>query len=195
MLFGRRDKKKSNDRVLDLKARVDKLRQVDQASREPQQTYTLDHFLEGDDVLTGRETKDDYQPAPPAPAKTPEAPESPEESTAAAPEQPNYGFEVDLEAELQKYIKRQEEQAQQDTESAQDDAPSPPRSESSSLLLDGTWSRDDDVRPPPPRQPSAWPEQAPAPDLSWPELSTENWAGDSKDWPPEEEWPPHEEAL
>lgn len=96
MLFGRR-KKKPNDRVLDLKARVDALRAADEATRK--KPYSLDHFLEGDDVLTGRSQEDDYKPVgfdASVPVDEPAA-------------DPEHEFEVDLQAELEKYIRRQEE--------------------------------------------------------------------------------------
>ena len=91
MLFGKRDKKnKQNERVLDLKARVDALRRADETSRgkDAPPPQSLDHFLSGDDVLTGREVEDNYIP-------TGFVPTSLED-------------DVDLEAELQKYLKRQE---------------------------------------------------------------------------------------
>jgi hypothetical protein len=163
MLFGKRDKKKPSDRVLDLKARVDALRQADSANRK--QPYSLDHFLEGDDVLTGREVKDDYAP---------ERHRQPEHAAGAGPEGGKYDFEVDLEAELQKYLKRQEEQA------LSPDFPSKPQSDASWTTAPlppaydgGAWSESGSALPGAAARPSPWPDQAPLRDLAWPESAEE----------------------
>ena len=199
MLFGRRDKKKSNDRVLDLKARVDALRAVDEASRE--KPYTLDHFLEGDDVLTGRDLADDYKPtgfdaSPPAPSPA-----------AAAATGADDHFEVNLQAELDKYIRRQEELTQAQADDLRPPAApyaKPREPEASTFVLDGTWDRDPvPMRPAPDTAaspagekasstpdsgggvadpPSAWDTSAP----TWPDLTQ---------WPAEEKWPPREDEA
>jgi hypothetical protein len=197
MLFGKKDKNKATDRVLDLKARVDALRAADDASRK--KAYSLDHFLEGDDVLAGREVEDEYK------AQGFE-PSVPGEHAAPAASDP---FEANLQAELDKYIRRQAELGKADDPPAAHDTPvkPPPHPENTSLILDGTWSRDEAPPPPANRQavePSgAWPGE----DASWSsptepasespaktEWDDSAWT-DSKNWPPEEEWPPHEKAV
>jgi hypothetical protein len=188
MWFGKKDKNKSNERVLDLKARVDALRAADQASRT--QPRSLDHFLEGDDVLTGREVEDEYKPTG-------------FDAASPSPAQPSQ-FEANLQAELEKYIQRQEEseRVEESDQSAQPLARTQP--EAGSFSLEGTWNHDDK-----PQQPSAG---AAAPDESWPadmaawqsgfepivpepiDESQAPWPSGS-DWPAEEEWPPREEAV
>ena len=198
MLFGKKDKNKPNERVLDLKARVDALRAADDAHRK--KTYSLDHFLEGDDVLTGREVEDDYKPS----GFDPEAPRQDADPAASN------SYEANLQAELDKYIRRQEEL--EHTAEGQT-APQPrkrePEPENASFLLDGTWSRDDapprptgrataDATDPwpvrdatgssPTATPSDVAEAAPY------DGSGSGWP-DSSEWPAEEEWPPREEAV
>jgi hypothetical protein len=178
MLFGKRDKKKPSDRVLDLKARVDALRQADSANRK--QPYSLDHFLEGDDVLTGREVKDDYAPEPHR---------QPEHAAGPAPEGGKYDFEVDLEAELQKYLKRQEEQALKDPDGSGEtfSAPSPPASAPVPAYdSEGLWGSGGEAPSGASARPSPWPDQAPLRDLAWPEAPGEGVS--------DEEWPPLETA-
>ncbi len=192
-MFGRRDKKKeeSNERVLNLKARVDALRHADAASRQPSKPVSFDHFLEGDDVLTGREVEDNYEPTGFA--------------ADVDPDGQQHGQTVDLEAELQKYLQRQEEQGQhQGQQTHQPPSRPPAQPENSSLLLDGTWSRDDVSPPHPPtgalpvNEPSWTPasDEEPSTDanVQWPSSFDNAWPS-SKDWPAEEEWPPRDEAV
>ena len=200
MLFGKKDKKPS-DRVLDLKARVDALRAADEGARK--KAYTLEHFLEGDDVLTSRSVDDEYTPQG-FDAHTP--PESAEQS---GPTGPDNHFEVNLQAELDKYLQRQAEMERGNDGGASEALASQPRSEPKSLSLDDRWRRDGD----PPRAPSesltdaasAWPSDAtdwtapgsappvsPSPAMddpaapAWPE---------SSEWPSEGNWPPREEPV
>ena len=189
MWFGKKDKNKSTERVLDLKARVDALRAADQASRK--QPVSLDHFLEGDDVLTGREVEDEYTPS------------GFDESMPA----PDHGsqFEVNLQAELEKYIQRQEEseRAEESDGPAQPTTRTQSDSEAGSFILDGTWSRDD--KPPQPSSAAAGSAEARPADKVWQagfepivsgslDDSQQPWPA-SSDWPAEEEWPPREGAV
>jgi hypothetical protein len=135
MLFGKRDKRKPNERVEDLKARVDALRQADEARRA--QAYSLDHFLEGDDVLTGREVEDNYEPT----GFTADEPASVE------PDAPT-DYEAALAAELEKYLRREEMRARLSQPPVEPKPPTESEPENTSLLLDGTWSRDGDRRRP-----------------------------------------------
>jgi hypothetical protein len=130
MFFGKRDKKTPNERVEDLKARVDALRQADQTRRRPQ---SLDQFLEGDDVLTGREVEDNYRPTGFSPGGAPPNPDA---------------YEAALAAELEKYLQREAEREALKALPAEAETPRTPApaSEPESLLLDGTWSRDGDRR-------------------------------------------------
>ena len=186
MLFGRKDKNKPSDRVLDLKARVDALRAADQATRK--EPVSLDHFLEGDDVLAGRVVEDDYQPS----GFDPSAPSPP----AGA------HFEANLQAELDKYIQRQQEvERAAESKPASQPKAAPSNEDSGSFLLDGTWSRNNAGSTPA--------SSSPAPDTGWPakgdawgsSFDTADGSGTQtdwsvgKDWPAEEEWPPREEAV
>lgn len=176
MLFGKRRKKNDpNERVLNLKARVDALRQADEASRTPEQAppQSLDHFLAGDDVLTGREVEDTYDPA-----------------TRNRSAEQYEGFEVDLEAELQKYLQRQEAQTQeQDGEPFSfEERPSRLDSTSPSAPTDPPGDRPLWLTPFPEEQPPS------APRSPWPESSDAAWPA-SKEWPSEDEWPPGDEKA
>lgn len=195
MLFGKRDKKTPNSRVEDLKARVDALRHADQASRT--RPPSLDQFLEGDDVLTGREIEDNYQPTGFAPGTAPSSP-------------PANEYEAALAAELEKYILREEERAlqKQPSPEAATAGTEPPPLESTSLLLDGTWSRDAQRRANLTAADRAWrtPEQAtpapaddgPPPTASSAESPSEaprEQTRDAWDWRAEDELPPRQETL
>jgi hypothetical protein len=150
MLFGKRDKKTPNERVVDLKARVDALRQADQTR---QGLKSLDQFLEGDDVLTGREVEDHYRPAG--------LPSGTSSGTPAS------DYEAALAAELQKYLQREEARALHKEVAAEPPAPVPPLpAEPGSLLLDGTWSRDADRRTDLTDADRAWGLPEPSADLS-----------------------------
>ena len=185
MLFGKREKKNQpNERVINLKARVDALRQADEATRS--RSYTLDHFLEGDDVLTGREVVDQYTP-------------SGFHAEGDPPPAPSNQHEVDLEAELQKYLLRQEEQTERDPAPEAPRPVQPPARERGSLVPDSR----DEFAPPPASQPIAE-EPSPAEDTSSPGDGIANAARsagperpwpDSKAWPSEEEWPPRDERV
>ena len=190
MLFGRRDKNKSNDRVQELKARVDALRQADEASRK--KAYSLDHFLEGDDVLTGRDVEDNYKPTG--------------FSTAEAPAS---DYETHLAAELEKYLRREEARALADETPAEPKVRErePEAQEGGSLLLDGTWSRDADRRNTLTAADRAWnvagAGPASRPEDVTPGSETGSAASEAPasgafgldQWPAEEDWPPREEAV
>jgi len=75
--------RQANERVQDLKNRVESLRKVDDAHR----ALTLDDFLGGDDAITARS-----EPRSPKPASAPE---------------PSVADENALEAELQRYLQNQ----------------------------------------------------------------------------------------
>ena len=197
MLFGKKDKKPS-DRVLDLKARVDALRAVDEATRK--KAYSLEHFLEGDDVLTGRSLEDDY---------------TPQGFDSSAPRAENNAgaeghVEVNLQAELDKYIQRQADMEHAAEGGAADKSPSPsPEVAPKSRPLESNWGRDGDPLRAPPEPiadgANAWPGE----ETNWsaPRSSAvepKAWAiddaeppawPDSLQWPSEEEWPPREKAV
>lgn len=187
MLFGRKDKRKPNERVEDLKARVDAMRQADEARRD--RSYSLDHFLAGDDVLTGRDVEDNHETAGMS-----------GEAQAAGSDGASDDYEAALAAELEKYLQREQERAQSVQEAGepalreQEQPPTP-------ILppLERGWSRDGDRAGAPSDADRAWgltgaaapgspeegEEQEPEPGEDWQEF---------KNWPAEEDWPPKEQA-
>ena len=92
-------KKQATERVQDLKSRVESLRKVDDAHR----ALTLNDFLQGDDTVTARS-----EPRYSSPNQTP---------APAAPVEDN------LEAELQRYLLRQETEEASAPEAEQDAVP------------------------------------------------------------------------
>jgi hypothetical protein len=180
MLFGKRNRT-SDDRVRELKARVDALRQADEAKREGPRT--LDNFLEGDDVLTGREVEDSYQP-------TPWTDPDGDQELHGNGESPGWGqgdssageaYQVDLEAELAKYLQREQERAQ-----------------ASGSNLTAVPSAEDTAQPGSAATGGEEASNPKASEWSWqPEAegtgALEKW--NREDWPVEEEWPPRSEAV
>jgi hypothetical protein len=201
MLFGKKDKKPS-DRVLDLKARVDALRAADEATRK--KAYTLDHFLEGDDVLTGRSLEDEYTP------QGFDASNSNDTGGPVSSPSPDTHFEVNLQAELDKYLQRQAELEGGAAGGAPSAAPSQqPRAEPGSFSFDDIGGRDGDPLRPPPESlsdsaktwstdatdwsaPGSAPAASPTPAMDDP--STPAWPSLSE-WPSEDDWPPREKAV
>ena len=156
MLFGKRNKK-PDERVLELKARVDALRHADESRREA--TASLDTFLQGDDVLTGREIEE-YEGSVDMESRMPAGQASP-------------GADVDLEAELEKYLQREKERERL--------AGSSPEASHTAQEAAGLNS------PPAGSGATLWP-AAPEPETP----GESKWS--KEDWPPEEEWPPAREA-
>jgi hypothetical protein len=193
MLFGKKDKKPS-DRVLDLKARVDAMRAADETRR--QKPYSLEHFLEGDDVLTGRIVEDDYTPQGFDPAM-------PRDGHSSGPEE---HFEVNLQAELDKYLQRQAELERASQNERPPEAPQvQPGNETSAWALDDSWRRDRDPLQDSAAAPSESGELWPGEETNWsapaepppaaPDVAAPPARPDRRQWPSEDDWPSEQTAV
>ena len=189
MLFGKRDKRKPDERVADLKARVDALRQADEAKRAD--TYSLDHFLEGDDVLTGRQSNDVYEPS-----------DLPAGEPPAQPQPGTGDYEAQLAAELEKYLQREEARAHlaASPDVTPDHSQESGPAEGASSRMDGTGPFEPLRRDGLTAADRAWQIAGSPPDLPDEERSrtdgedTESGPHEFRNWPEEEQWPPRERA-
>jgi hypothetical protein len=138
-MFFRKRTKNATERVEDLKARVDSLRHLDETRNA--RPKSLNDFLSGDDVVTARDPELD--------ASVPEQ----AGRSQIEDEEPYEEDEVDLEAELERYLARERERGSAaDQEPVSDEErPSEPQEPPEKPAAEWTrWTEDD--RPPPPPQ-------------------------------------------